>query len=207
LRRSPAWIRYGLAGGVLTFALTLGANLLVLAVSLNQLCRVGPALFLLSSLVGFFAFLLVATATGFATSRAGGVIMDAALSGLLLGGLGGCAVLASLAAAPAVHQRLVQAGEHCPVPNPFNGGVYSFQVGMTPPPGLIPSPPPGSVTSSPQPAFSAGFSGGSAAISVSGALARALEIASTAITIIAGMALAAGAAALGGGIGISLRSR
>jgi hypothetical protein len=195
------------AGGVLTFALTLGANLLVLAVSLNQLCRVGPVLFLLSSLVAFFAFLLAAAATGFATSRAGGAIMDAALSGLLLGALGGCAVLASLAAAPGVHQRLLEASAQCPAPNPFHGGVYSFQVGMTPPPGLILSPSPGSVPSSPQPAFSAGVSGGSVAMSVSGAMARALEVASTAITIIAGMALAAGAAALGGGVGISLRSR
>jgi hypothetical protein len=193
------------AGGIVAFGLTLGANLLVLAIGINQLCRVGPALFLLSSLVAFFAFLLVAAAAGLATTRAGGVILQAALSGLLVGALGACAVLATLAAAPAIHARLLEASAQCPAPNPFHGGAYSFQVGATPPPGLIPSPSPGGFSGSP--GLSARSSGGSVAISVSGAMAKALEVASTVITILAGMGLAAGAAALCGGIGISLRSR
>jgi hypothetical protein len=206
-RAVPPWARYGAVAGAVAFALTLSANLLVLALSLSQLCRVGPAILPLSSLAGFLGFLLLAAVAGFATGRATGQTGQAALSGLLVGVLSGCALLAFLAFTPAIHQRMLEASGHCPAPNPFQAGIYVFRLGATPPPGLIPSPPPGAFAGSPPPGFFTTSSGGSVALSFSGTMERVLEVISLGLTIAAGMGFAAGSAALGGLVGAGVRRR
>jgi hypothetical protein len=90
---SRAWIGYGLLGGILAFATTLAANVTVLVCRPADLCRVGPLVIPLSMLGGLAIFLCLAAGAGFATGRSVGSVPDATLAGLLVGTLGGCALL------------------------------------------------------------------------------------------------------------------
>src|SRR5256714_5757 len=129
----PAWIRYGVISGAFAFAVTLAASLFFLVARPADLCRIGPIMVPLSGFVAFIAFLFFAAAAGFATGRATGMPVLAALSGLVVGVLGGCALLASLPFTAAMQQRFEQLSAVCPPTSGFGGGVYSFQLGTTPP--------------------------------------------------------------------------
>lgn len=204
----PAWIRYGGISGVFAFVVTLVASLAILVARPAGLCRVGPVVLPLSGLGAFIAFLFFAAAAGFATGRATGVLGQAALSGLVVGMVGGCAVLASLPFSSAMQQRLEQLSAVCPTTSGFGGGVYSFQLGAnppafiqgTPPPGVeVPTPPPGGFTLSPD--------GGAVSLSLSGPVGTVVRIIGLLVTIGFGLGFATGAATLAGLVGVATRSR
>jgi hypothetical protein len=187
----PAWLRYGLIAGVFALACTLVANLAITFFKPADLCRAGPLIIPLFMLVALVAFLLLAAAAGFATGRASGPGSSAALAGLLVGVLGGCALLALIPFAPSIGQRIQDLMALCP----GAGGSFSFDLGPTPPPGVIlATPPPGFFTTSPPPGAMAGPPTGLAALL------------SAVISITIGIGLAAGAAALAGLLGVATRS-
>ncbi len=187
----PAWVRYGVIAGVLAFACTLAANLIITWVQPAALCRAGPLIIPLSMLGALVVFLALAAAAGFATGRAIGPGSTPALAGLLVGVLGGCALLALIPFAPGIGQRIQDLMALCP----GAGGSFSFDLGPTPPPGVAPaSPPPGFFTTSPPPGAIAGPPTG-----VGGLF-------SAVISITIGISLAAGAAALAGLLGVATRS-
>lgn len=175
----PAWIRYGVIAGVVAFACTLAANLIITWVQPASLCRAGPMIIPLSVLGALVAFLALAAAAGFATGRALGPGSTPVLAGLLLGVLGGCALLALIPFAPGVGPRIQELMALCP-----DGGSFSFGGS---------APHPGSLETAPQGA-SAGPPTGSAAV------------VSAVVTITIGTGLAAGAAALAGVLGVATRS-
>jgi hypothetical protein len=179
----PAWVRYGAIAGVFAFACTLGANTVITWVKPADLCRAGPLIIPLSMLGALVVFLALAGAAGFATGRAAGRGSAPPLAGLLVGVLGGCAVLALIPLMPSVYARIQELSSLCPGGVSFGGG------GPTPPPGAFATPPP---------EFFAGPPAGPA-----GALSTAFGALAT-ITI--GMGLAAGAAALAGLLGVATRS-
>jgi hypothetical protein len=186
----PAWVRYGAIAGVFAFACTLGANLAITWFKPADLCRAGPLiipLFMLSALV---IFLLLAGAAGFATGRASGPGSSAALAGLLVGMLGGCALLALIAFAPSTGRRVQDLMALCP----GAGGTFSFDLGPTPPPGVILATPPPGFFTTPPPGAIAGPPTGVAGLF------------SAMISITIGIGLAAGAAALAGLLGVATRS-
>ena len=203
----PAWIRYGLISGAFAFAVTLAANLVFLLARPAELCRAGPIMLPLSGLVALFAFLFFAAAAGLATGRASGVVAQAALSGLVVGMVGGCAVLASLPFTGAMQQRLEQLGAVCPPTSGFGGGVYAFQLGTTPPAFIQGTPPPGVVVPTPPPGFTLSPGGGAVSVSLSGSMGTVVRIIGLVVTVGVGMAFATGAAALTGLIGAAMRSR
>lgn len=154
LARTPAWVRYGLIAGIIAFGCTLAANLAITWFRPADLCRVGPLILPLSSLGALLVFLLMAAAAGFATGRAGGSGPDPTLAGLLVGVLGGCALIAFLPLIPSVGHRLQELSALCPGPAFSSGGSFSFNFGPTPPPGFVlPTPPPEAFATPPPEAF------------------------------------------------------
>src|SRR5439155_1441845 len=89
-----AGVRFGAVAGVIAFASTLAANLAILVLRPADLCRVGPLSIILPNLGAAFIFLLLAGAAGFAAGRADGTVPSAALAGVVVGGISGCAVVA-----------------------------------------------------------------------------------------------------------------
>lgn len=179
----PAWVRYGVIAGILAFAFTLGANIAITWVKPADLCRTGPLIIPLFMLGALVVFVALAGAAGFATGRASGPGPAPSLAGLVVGVLGGCALLALIPLMPSVFQRIQELSSLCPDSVSFGFG------GPTPPPGTIATPPPelfAGPPSGPTGALSAAF----------GALA----------TITIGIGLAAGAAALAGLLGVATRS-
>jgi hypothetical protein len=186
----PAWVRYGVIAGVFAFACTLGANIAITWFKPADLCRVGPLIIPLFMLCALVVFLALAGAAGFATGRVSGPGSSAALAGLLVGVLGGCALLALIPFAPSIGQRIQDLTALCP----GAGGSFSFDLGPTSPPGVIlATPPPGLFTTSLPPGAIAGPPTGVAALF------------NAVISITIGMGLAAGAAALAGLLGVATR--
>src|SRR5260370_31622696 len=101
-----AWVRYGLIAGVFAFACTLGVNLAFIWLQPADLCRTGPLIIPLLMLTALAVFLALAGVAGFATGRVSGPGSSAAPAGLLVGVLGGCALLALVPFAPSVCHRL-----------------------------------------------------------------------------------------------------
>jgi hypothetical protein len=187
----PAWVRYGVIAGLFAFACTLGANIAITWFKPADLCRVGPLVIPLFMLGALIVFLALAGAAGFATGRVSGPGSSAALAGLLVGVLGGCALLALIPFAPSIGQRVQDLMALCP----GAGGSFSFDLGPTPPPGVVlATPPPGFFTTSPPPGALAGPPTGVAALF------------NAVISITIGIGLAAGAAALAGLLGVATRS-
>ena len=178
LARIPAWVRYGAIAGVLAFACTFAANLIITWVQPAALCRAGPLIIPLSLLGALVVFLALAAAAGFATGRAAGPGSSPALAGLLVGALGGCALLVLIPFAPSVGQRIQELMALCP-----DGGSFSFG-GSAPPPGVLQPPPPEAV--GPPTGAAAAFN--------------------AVVMITIGTGLAVGAAALAGLLGVATRS-
>jgi hypothetical protein len=132
----PAWARYGVIAGVFAFAGTLGVNLAFIWLQPTDLCRTGPLIIPLLMLTALAVFLALAGAAGFATGRASGSGPGPALAGLLVGVLGGCALLALIPFAPSIGQRIQDLTALCP-----GGAVF----GSAPPPGAFQPPPPEAV--------------------------------------------------------------
>ena len=184
-----AGVRFGAVAGVVAFASTLAANLAILVLRPADLCRVGPFSIILLNLGAAFIFLLLAGVAGFAAGRADGTVPSAALAGVVVGAISGCAVVALIPFGPAMMHRLMELTTLCPDGGSFGGGgSFGFGSGTSPPPGFL-TPPPGALTPPSGPAglvfqtigilFGVGF----------------------------GTALAAGVAALAGLIGVATRSR
>jgi hypothetical protein len=192
------WVRYGLIGGVIAFAWTLGANTAVTWLQPADVCRAGPLIVPLLSLSALAIFVVMAVAAGFATGRAGSTGPDATLAGLLVGVIGGCALVALLPFIPGVEHRFQELSSLCPQRALVSGGgSFSFNFGPTPPPGVvIPTPPPEAFATPPPGAFDAP--------SGIGLLA---QMAGMVVTIMVGVGLAAGAAALAGLVGAATRPR
>ena len=202
----PPWIRYGVISGAFAFAVTLAASLVILVVRPADLCRVGPVIVPLAGLVAFIAFLFFAAAAGFATGRATGLLGQAALSGLVVGVVGGCALLASLPFTAAMQQRFEQLSAVCPPTSGFGGGVYSFQLGTTPPAFIQGTPPPGAEVPTPPPGgFSFSPTGGAVSLSFSGSTGTVLRMIGLVVTVGVGMGFATGAAAVAGIVGAAKR--
>lgn len=130
IARVPAWVRYGLIAGIIAFACTLAANTAVTWMQPADLCRAGPLIVPLLSLGALVIFLALAAAAGFATARAGTSRPDPILAGVLVGAIGGCALVAMLPLIPGVEHRLQELSSLCPGPGSFGGGSFS-----SPPPG------------------------------------------------------------------------
>jgi hypothetical protein len=175
----PAWVRYGVIAGVFAFASTLGANLTITWLEPAALCRTGPLIIPLLMFAAFAVFLAVAGAAGFATGRASGSGPAPALAGLVVGILGGCALLGLIPFAPSMSHRIQELMALCP-----DTGSFSFG-GPTPPPGAFQTPPPEAL----------------------GPPTGAAAVFNAAVMITIGTGLAAGAAALAGILGVATRSR
>jgi hypothetical protein len=182
------WVRYGLVGGIIAGASTLTAKLVIVLLRPADLCHAGPGSLVLLSLGAIIILIWMGAAAGFATARRVGSIAQAMLSGVLVGVIAGCALLALIPFAATATQRLEALASQCPDGGSVSfGGSFNFG---TPPPGFFTtSPPPGVFASPPT-----GFAG--AVFAAVGAL----------FTIGFGIGLAAGAAALAGLAGAS-RSR
>jgi|GEM_PF-3939744 len=184
-----AWIRYGLIGGVIACASALAANLAITLPRPADLCRVGPVSILVLNLGAVIILIWMAAAAGFATARRVGSVAEATLSGVLVGVIAGCALLALIPFASTATHRLRDLSAQCPDRGSLSfRGSFNFR---TPPPGVvIPTPPPGFFTTSPPPGAFAppptGFAG--VVFAAIGAV----------FTIAVGIGLAAGAAALAG---------
>jgi hypothetical protein len=187
----PAWVRYGVLAGLFAFACTLSANLAITWFKPADLCRTGPLIIPLLMLGALVVFVALAGAAGFATGRVSGPGSSAVLAGLLVGVLGGCALLALIPFAPSIGRRIQDLMALCP----GAGGSFSFDLGPTAPPGVIlATPPPSFFTTSPPPGAVAGPPTGVAALF------------NAVISITIGIGLAAGAAALAGLLGMATRS-
>ena len=174
----PAWVRYGVIAGLLAFACTFAANLIITWVRPAALCRAGPLIIPLSMLGALVVFLALAAAAGFATGRAIGPGSTPALAGLLVGVLGGCALLALIPFAPGVDQRIRELMALCP-----DGGSFSFG-GSAPPPETLQPPP----------------------LEAVGPATGVAGIFTAVVMITIGTGLAAGAATLAGLLGVATRS-
>jgi hypothetical protein len=174
----PVWVRYGAIAGVLAFTCTFAASLIITWVQPAALCRTGPLIIPLSMLGALVVFIALAAAAGFATGRATGPGSNAALAGLLVGALGGCALLALIPFAPSVGQRIQELMALCP-----DGGSFSFG-GSAPPPGVLQPPPPEAV----------------------GPPTGGVAVFNAVVMITIGLGLAAGAGALAGLLGVATRS-
>lgn len=142
-----------------------------------DLCRAGPLIIPLSMLGALVVFVGLAGAAGFATGHAGGPAPNPALAGLLVGVLGGCALLALIPFAPSVSHRTQELMALCPETGSFGGGG-------SPPPGVFQAPPPEAL----------------------GPPTGAAAVVTAVVTISIGMGLAGGAAALAGLLGVATRS-
>lgn len=193
-RLVPAWVRYGAIAGIIAFACTLAANLPVRWLSPADLCRRGPFIIPLLSLGALVIFVAMAAAAGFKVGRLGGPGMDATLAGLLVGVLGGCALIVLLPFVPSVEHRFQELNALCPGPA-FGGASFSFTFGSPPPGFVIPTPPP-EVFATPPPGALA-FSTGAA-----GTVGRLVGMV---ITILCGIGVAVGAATVAGRAGMATR--
>jgi hypothetical protein len=193
-----AWVRYGLIAGIIAFGCTLAANTAVTWLRPADLCRVGPLIIPLLSLGALFIFLWMAAAAGFATGRAGRSGLDPTFAGLLVGVIGGCALVVLLPLIPGVEHRFQELDKLCPHTGSSSaGGSFSFNFGPTPPPGVvIPTPPPEFFASPPPGAFGP----------PSGPYGVRAEVPGMIFTIVVGLGLAMGAAALAGLVGAAPRS-
>jgi hypothetical protein len=208
IARIPAWLRYGLIAGTIAFACTLAANLAITWLSPADLCRMGPVLVGLLSLGALIIFVAMAAAAGFKTARSGTPAPDPTLAGLLVGVLGGCALVVLLALVPSVEHRFQELSTACPALGSVSGGgSFSFNFGPTlppgyviptPPPGLFPTPPPGGFATPPPGAFAFPPPG------PTGTLGLVFQML---ITILIGVAGATGAATVAGLAGTAARSR
>lgn len=185
----PAWVRFGGIAGLLAFAGTFAANLAITWMAPGAVCRTGPLIIPLLMLAALAVFLALAGAAGFMTGRATGVGATPALASLLVGALGGCALLALIPFLPSVDQRIHDLMALCP----GAGGSFSFNLGPTPPPEAFPTTPPPGFFTSPPPGAILGPPTGVAALF------------NAAISITIGTGLAAGAAMLGGQLGVATR--
>jgi hypothetical protein len=147
LSAAPRWLRYGLIAGSVAFACTLVANLALSWLSPADLCRLGPLIIPLLNLGAFLVFLLTAAAAGFLTARAGRSGPDPTLAGLLVGVLGGCALIVLLPFVPSIGHRLQDLASACTAP----GSSFFFGFGSSPPGFAFGSPPPGFVMPTPPP--------------------------------------------------------
>lgn len=178
------WVAFGTIAGVLAFAATVGGNLLVLAPSIQDVCRVGVLLIPLGMLAAMVVFVVMALAAGLASALAGGSLFHARLAGLLTGLLSGAALPSIQFSLPAVGRRIGQLSATCP-----DGGSISFGSSSPPPEvanailAMGASPPPGAFTP-----FS--VSPGSA-----------VTLVGLVVTIAIGVGVAVAAAQLGGMIG------
>ena len=136
------WVRYGLVAGVIAFGSTLAANLAITWPPPADLCRMGPFPVAVLSLVALVIFVSMAGAAGFKTARAGSPAPDPTLAGLLVGVLGGCALVVLLPFVPSVEHRFQELAAVCPGPALSGGGSFSFNFGSPPPGFVIPTPPP-----------------------------------------------------------------
>ena len=135
---APPWLRYGLIAGIVAFSGTLAANLAVTWVSPADLCRAGPLIIPLLSLGALFIFVVMSAAAGFATGRTVSSGPDPALAGLLVGVLGGCALLVLLPFVPSAEHRFQELATGCS----GAGSTFFFGFGSPPPGFVIPTPPP-----------------------------------------------------------------
>ena len=191
-----AGVRFGAVAGVIAFASTLAANLAVLVLRPADLCRVGPLSIILLNLGAAFIFLLLAGAAGFAAGRADGTVPSAALAGVVVGAISGCAVVALVPFGPAMMHRLMELTTLCPDGGSFGGGgSFGFGSGTSPPPGFL-TPPPGALAPPP-----------GALTPPSGPAGLVFQTIGILFGVGFGTALAAGVAALAGLIGVATRSR
>src|SRR2546423_4857554 len=144
------WVRYGLMGGVIAGASTLTANLVIVLLRPADLCHAGPVSLVLLSLGAIIILIWMGAAAGFATARRVGSVAQATLSGVLVGVIAGCALLALIPFAATASHRQEELTAQCPGGGSVSfGGSFNFG---TPPPGVvIPTPPPGFFTTSPPP--------------------------------------------------------
>jgi hypothetical protein len=202
-----AWVRYGLIAGIIAFACTLAANLAITWPSPADLCRMGPFPVAVLSLVALVIFIWMAGAAGFKTARVGALAPDPTLAGILVGVLGGCALLVLLPFVPSVEHRFQELTALCPGPALSGGGSFSFNFGPTPPPGvLIPTPPPEFFATPPPNGFATPPPGAFVfpPAGPRGTLGLVLQML---ITILIGIAGATGAATVAGLAGTAARSR
>ncbi len=192
------WLRYGLIAGIVAFACTLAANLAITWPSPADLCRVGTFIVPLLSLGALVIFLLMAAAAGFKTARAGKPAPDPTLAGLLVGVLGGCALIVLLPFIPSVGHRLQELSALCPDTGSFSGGgSFSFNFGSPPPGFVIPSPPPEAFMTPPLEAFAP----------PTGRAAMVGELLGMVLTILIGIGGAVAVATIAGLVGTAARSR
>ena len=208
IARIPAWARYGLTAGIIAFAWTLAANLAISWPSPADVCRMGPlpiGLLMLSPLV---IFLAMAAAAGFKTARTGTPAPDSTLAGLLVGVLGGCALVVLLPFVPSVEHRFQELGTLCADTATFSsGGSFSFNLGPTPPSGIVlPTPPPEFFATPPPGAFATPPPGAFVfpPAGPGGTLGLVLQML---ITILIGTGGAVGIATVAGQAGTAARSR
>lgn len=206
----PAWTRFGIIAGIMAFAATLAADLSVLWLRPADLCRAGPPILFLASLVALLVLLFLSAAAGFATSRSTGVVSQALLAGLVVGAISGCALVATTPFISRATQRLQDLSASCPQTQSFTQSFF-FHFGPTPPPGAFatppsgffgetppggfPTPPPGAFTTPPPGAFAP----------PSGFAALVLDAIGLMFRIGFGMGFAVGAAAFGGALGAATR--
>ena len=189
---APPWLRYGLIAGIIAFGCTLAANLAVTWMSPAQLCRAGPLIIPPLSLGALFIFVVMSAAAGFATGRTVSSGPDPALAGLLVGVLGGCALLVLLPFVPSAGHRFQELASTCP----GAGSTFFFGFGSPPPGFVMPTPPPEAFATPPPEALTP----------PSGPAATVLELLGMMITIIIGIGVAVGAATLAGLLGRATRS-
>jgi hypothetical protein len=204
-RLAPPWVRYGLIAGIIAFACTLAANLAITWLQPADLCRFGPLIIPLLSLGALVIFLWMAAAAGFATGRAGSSGPDPTLAGLLVGVLGGCALVVLLPFIPSAEHRFQELTSLCPGPGSFVGGSFSFNLGSpppgfvmpTPPPEFFATPPPGSFATPPPGAF----------VFPPGPGGRVWEVLGMVVTILVGVGAAVGVATITGMAGTANHAR
>src|SRR5438876_11676774 len=189
---APPWLRYGLIAGIIAFGCTLAANLAVTWMSPAQLCRAGPLIIPLLSLGAMFIFVVMSAAAGFATGRTVSSGPDSALAGLLVGVLGGCAVLVLLPFVPSAQHRFQELASVCS----GTGSTFFFGFGSPPPGFVFGSPPPGFVIPTPPEVLAP----------PSGSAATVLELLGMMVTIVIGIGIAVGVAAVAGLVGRATRS-
>lgn len=202
---APAWVRYGLIAGIIAFACTLAANLAITWLRPADLCRFGPLIIPLLSFGALVIFLWMAAAAGYATGRAGSSGPDPTLAGLLVGVLGGCALIVLLPFIPSAEHRFQELAALCPGPGSVVGGSFSFNFGSpppgfvmpTPPPEFFATPPPGGLVTPPPGAF----------VFPPGAGGRVGEVLGMVVTILVGVGGAVGAATAAGMAGTASHVR
>jgi hypothetical protein len=191
IAHAPVWVRYGLIGGFIAFASTLAANLAIALLRPADLCRAGPGSLLLLNLGAVIVLIWMAASAGFITGRRVGSVAQATLSGVVVGGIAGLALVAVIPFTSTAMHRIEELSTQCP----DAGGSFSFGFG-TPPPGVVIStPPPGFPTSPPPEAFAP----------PTGVVGDVITAIGLLFTVSFGVGLAAGTAALGGLVGAALR--